>query len=130
MLRKNLSTKRFPVAEHQRFLPKYHIRRGVDFKRAYDRRCSAADGCLLIFGEENGLTHPRLGLSVSRKVGNAVARNHWKRLIREAFRLSRPKLPLGIDLVVIPRAANPPELAALLESLPRLARRIEKKLTA
>ena len=121
---------RTSLAEHRRLLPEYRIRRGLDFKRAYDRRCSAADSCLLVFGEANGLGYPRLGLSVSRKVGNAVARNRWKRLIREAFRLTRAKLPSGVDLVVIPRGTEPPELAALMESLPSLARRIEKKLTA
>jgi ribonuclease P protein component len=117
------------AAEHRRLLSEYRIRQGVDFKTAYDRRCSASDGCLLIFGAANDLPHPRFGLSVSRKVGNAVARNRWKRLIREAFRLTRAKLPSGIDLVVIPRSTKPPELAALMESLPRLARRIEKKLS-
>jgi ribonuclease P protein component len=115
--------------EHRRLLPEYRIRRGLDFKRAYDRRCSASDGCLLVFGCANDLPYPRLGLSVSRKVGNAVARNRWKRLIREAFRLTRPKLPLGIDFVIIPRGTEPPELNVLMESLPRLARRIEKKLS-
>jgi ribonuclease P protein component len=116
-------------AEHRRFLPEYHLRRGVDFKRTYDRRCSAADGILLVFGDLNGLPHSRLGLSVSRKVGNAVVRNRWKRLLREAFRLTRTKLPSGVDLIVIPRGKEPPELNALLDCLPRLARRIEKKLS-
>ena len=93
--------------DDQRFLPKYRIRRAADFQRAYRRRAAASDGPLLVFGHENGLPHPRLGVSVSRKLGGAVKRNRWKRLIREAFRLCRPRLPNGIDLVVIPRPEGP-----------------------
>ncbi len=138
----------------QRFPKECHIRRGADFQRVYRRRAIASDDRLLIFGCENGLTHPRLGLSVSRKVGGAVVRNRWKRLIREAFRLSlaasatqenpppcahgarmlrrktlkRQSLPGGIDLVVIPRPDFHPNLESLVESLPRLAGRAAKKL--
>jgi ribonuclease P protein component len=112
----------------QRFLPHYRIRRGADFQRAFRRRASVADSCIIVFGHPNGLPHPRLGLSVSRKVGGAVMRNRWKRLLREAFRLARPQLPDGIDLIVIPRAGTEPMLAALMESLARLAERLEKKL--
>lgn len=112
----------------QRFLPKYRIRRGCDFQRAYRRRLTVSDQRLLVFGCENGLAHPRLGLSVSRKLGGAVVRNRWKRLIREAFRLSRPELPEGVDLVVIPRQGVEPVLSQLLESLPRLAGRVASKL--
>lgn len=45
----------------------------------------------------------RLGLAVSRKVGNAVQRNHVKRRVRCWFRQNRPDLPAGRDLVVIAR---------------------------
>jgi ribonuclease P protein component len=112
----------------QRFLPHYRIRRAGDFQRAYRRRSSAADQCIIVFGHPNGLPHPRLGLSVSRKVGGAVVRNRWKRLLREAFRLTRPQLPAGIDLIVIPRAATEPTLASLMESLVRLAGRVARKM--
>ena len=112
----------------QRFLPKYRIRRDADFRRAYRRRAAVSDGRLLVFGYENGLLHPRLGLSVSRKLGGAVRRNRWKRLLREAFRLCRQRLPNGIDLVVIPRPGGEPKLAQLMESLPRLADRVASKL--
>jgi len=114
----------------QRFLRQYRVRRTADFQRAYGRRCGASDGLLLVFAHPNNLPHPRLGLSVSRKIGNAVVRNRWKRLIREAFRLSRAQLPTGIDLIVIPRPDKKPELAALRESLCRLAARAGQKLNA
>ena len=81
-----------------------------------------------MFGYPSGLGYPRLGLSVSRKVGGAVVRNRWKRSIREAFRQSRARLPDGVDLVVIPRPGAKPELAGLMESLVRLAARVVSKL--
>ena len=114
--------------EHHRFRPEYRIRRNADFGRVYHCRSMASDDRLLVYGCRNGLPHPRLGLSVSRKLGPAVARNRWKRLLREAFRLCRGKLPPGIDLVVIPRAGNDPELEVLMQSLPRLANKIAEKL--
>jgi ribonuclease P protein component len=113
---------------HQRFLPEYHIRRDADFQRTYGRRMSASDGCLLVFGCQNDLPYSRLGLSVSRKVGNAVIRNRWKRLLREAFRLCRQDFPAGIDVVVIPRSGNNPELQQLKQSLTALTNRIAQKL--
>ena len=111
----------------QRFLPQNRIRRGADFRRAYQRRSSAADDRIVVFAYSNGLPHPRLGVSVSRRIGGAVVRNRWKRLLREAFRLTRSQLPSGTDLVVIPRPNVVPTLASLLESLPRVAARAARK---
>ena len=105
----------------QRFLRKYRVRRPGDFQRAYRHRHTASDRLMVVFGYPNGLEYPRLGLSVSRKVGKAVVRNRWKRLLREAFRLGRQDLPAGIDLIVVARPGVEPSLSALLESLPRLA---------
>lgn len=110
----------------QRFLPRHHLRQSGDFQRAFRGRRSAAGPAILVFGCPNGLSHPRLGLSVSRRVGGAVVRNRWKRLLREAFRQTQEGLPRGIDLVVVPRGTKVPSLDELLESLVRLANRVAR----
>src|SRR5262245_37012583 len=117
-----------PLMTSQRFPTRYRLRAAEDFERVYKRRSSASDGALLVYADCNGLPHPRIGLSVSRKVGGAVTRNRWKRLLREAFRLSREELPQGVDLVAIPRVSDPPPLAALQAALVRLATRAARRL--
>jgi ribonuclease P protein component len=118
-----------PKSKIQNRLPaSYRLRRQTDFQRTYGRRVSAADGNLLVFGVENKLPHCRLGLSVSRKVGGAVLRNRWKRLIREAFRTSYSRLPQGLDLIAIPRKRGEPEFREVQQSLASLAVRIFRRL--
>jgi ribonuclease P protein component len=105
-----------------------HIRKQADFDRVYQARVYVADDVLVVNGDTNGLGRSRLGLSVSTKVGNAVVRNRWKRLIREAFRLSREQMPVGLDLVVRPQKGAVAEFHAISQSLPKLACRIGKRL--
>jgi ribonuclease P protein component len=111
-----------------RFLPKYRLRSPAEFRRVYDRGVYAADDLLVVNVCENGLEHTRLGLSVSRKVGNAVVRNRWKRVLREVFRLKRPELPPGLDLVFRPKNGVRPDFQALLAGLPKLVARVTRRL--
>ena len=116
-------------AAGQRFLRCYRIRKSAEFRAVYARRVRASDQRLIVYVLENQLDHPRLGLSVSRKVGNAVVRNRWKRLLREAFRLNVARLPQGVDLVVIPKPGLPPTLKDVETSLCGAARRAARRLT-
>ena len=111
-----------------RFRPHEHLRRPADFQAVYDRRRSAADGTLVVYARENGLGYSRVGLSVSKKFGPAVRRNRIRRLLREAFRLSKEELPVGYDLVLVPRPRDEYELNDIRNSLGRLAKQAVKKI--
>jgi ribonuclease P protein component len=112
-----------------RLLKAEHLRRPADFDRVYQRRRSASDAWLIVYGCENGLAHLRLGLSVSKAVaGIAIRRNRLRRLYREAFRLTRQEMPTGIDLVLIPRRREIPTLTQLCASLPRLVHHVALRL--
>jgi ribonuclease P protein component len=111
-----------------RFRKYEHLRRPADFRRVYERRRSVGDAILIVYACENDLPYLRLGMSVSRKMGNAVRRNRLRRLYREAFRLTRHHMPTGYDLILIPRRFEPPTLEQLKESLPRLVGQVARKL--
>jgi ribonuclease P protein component len=111
-----------------RFQKHEHLRKTKDFRLVYDRRRSVSDAWLIVYARENGLPHLRLGLSVSRKVGGAPHRNRLRRLYREAFRLTRHEMPVGLDLVLIPRRPDLPSLEELTRALPRLVRLAARKL--
>lgn len=96
----------------------------------YQTGCYAVDEVLVMHAGRNDLTHSRIGLSVSRKVGGAIVRNRWKRLIREAFRASRTEFPENLDLVVRPRRGAKPDFRSILGSLRKLANQLDEKLTA
>jgi ribonuclease P protein component len=81
------------------------LSRSAEFDRVYRHGRSVANRYLVLyaFPRELGETAPRVGLSVGRKVGGAVQRNHLKRLLREACTRHADALPAGHDIVLVAR---------------------------
>lgn len=104
------------------------IRSQGDFAEIYSARQRAGDQNLLIFAVINQLNRSRLGISVSRKNGNAPRRARKKRIIREAFRQIQHQLPRGLDLIVVPRAGVEAELKQYQLSLKRLSQKLYRRL--
>lgn len=73
------------------------------FQRLYKRGRSAVTPFLVVYCRPNGQKHNRLGITVSTKLGGAVARNRARRRLREVFRLAQPKLRRGFDVVLVAR---------------------------
>lgn len=111
---------------HHPFPKQLRLLKGTDFDAVFSARISVGDGVLVMHVRPNGLGHPRLGMAVSRKVGNAVRRNRWKRLLREVFRLAQHDLP-ALDVVVLPRMRDEPTFEKLDGSLRGLVHRANKK---
>lgn len=79
------------------------IRNRRDFQIVYDRGVRRGSEHFVVVFLENTSGTKRLGITVSKKVGNAVKRNRIKRLVREFFRLNKARLPGAGDIVVIAR---------------------------
>jgi ribonuclease P protein component len=89
------------LVEKKTFTKRDRIRNKSDFERLRKSGAKSSDDAFLTVILENDLGYSRLGLAVPKRIGNAVARNRIKRLIREAFRLNRDSLPGSIDLLVV-----------------------------
>ena len=74
-----------------------------DFKNVYSRGKSYANKYLVMYVLENGTDRNRLGISVSKKVGNSVVRHRLTRLVRESYRLHEDMFNSGLDIVVVAR---------------------------
>ena len=78
----------------------HRLRSKLDFARVFDARVREHRGPVTLYALPNDLPHPRLGISMSRKVGTAARRNRIKRLLRESFRLMQHDFPQGYDLLI------------------------------
>ena len=74
-----------------------------DFQKVYKSGKSFANKYLVMYVLENGTDQNRLGISVSKKVGNSVVRHRVKRLIKESYRLHEGIFNSGLDIVIIAR---------------------------
>ena len=74
-----------------------------EFRSVYENGKSAANGLLVIYALATGGDEKRLGISVSKKVGNSVVRHRITRIIRECFIAAKPFIKPGYSLVVVAR---------------------------
>ncbi|CAG9622879.1 ribonuclease P protein component [Sutcliffiella rhizosphaerae] len=102
------------------------IKKNKDFQHVFQKGKSMANRQFVIYAvKQEGQSEFRVGLSVSKKIGNAVTRNRIKRLIREAIHELKDRLPVGIDLVVI---ARKPTAEMSLEEVKSSLQHVIKKL--
>ncbi len=81
------------------------IKKTAQFQKVDRQGKSYANKYLVMYVLENSVDERRLGISVSKKVGNSVVRHRITRLIRESYRLHKELFSSGLDIVVIARAS-------------------------
>ena len=86
-----------------RFTWKERLHKKKEFQKVFDEGKVFNNEQIKVFALLNNSPVSRLGLVVGRKFGNAVKRNRFKRIFREAYRLNKNLLQNGIDLIILPR---------------------------
>lgn len=81
----------------------YRVKKEKEFSRVYHEGASVANRQFVLYHLPNDQSHFRLGLSVGKKIGNAVTRNYVKRRIRRSFQELADQLPKDRDIIVIAR---------------------------
>lgn len=89
---------------NQRFTWKERLRKRKEFQRVFDEGRIFNNEQVKVYALLNNSSISRLGLVVGKKFGNAVKRNRFKRIFREAYRLNKNLLENGVDLIIIPRS--------------------------
>ena len=79
------------------------IKKNSDFQKVYKTGKSYADRLLVMYVMNTDREDTRIGISVSKKVGNSVVRHHITRLLRESYRLNKDRVKTGLDIVVVAR---------------------------
>lgn len=79
------------------------LKKNHQFRFVYQSGKSYANKYLVMYVKENGLGRNRIGISVSKKVGNSVVRHHVTRLVRESYRLQEKIFNSGLDIVIVAR---------------------------
>jgi ribonuclease P protein component len=105
----------------------YRVKSEKDFQKVFQTRQSVANRAFIIYQlEKPNQKHFRVGLSVGKKIGNAVVRNRVKRLLRVAVQQLDPKLPATLDFIIIARpgvdALSQQEVLSNLEHVLKLAK--------
>ena len=80
------------------------LKKNKDFQNVYRKGKSYANRYFVMYVLKNETNQNRLGISVSKKVGNSVIRHHLTRLVRESYRLHEDMFNSGLDIVVIARS--------------------------
>ena len=134
--RKRMSTKngRKVLARRRRDLSvekAYRIKRNSEFQKIYKKGKSVANRQFVVYTLNNEYEHFRLGISVSKKIGNAVTRNRIKRAIRENFKVHKQDM-ISKDIIVIARqpAKNMStlEIQGSLEHVLKIAKVFNKRI--
>jgi len=112
----------------QRADKRFRVTAQKDIARLFKTGRRASDGAITLYAVANGSTDGRCraGVAVSKRHGNAVARNRIKRLCREAFRLARAELAGGWDFMIIPRVGADLTTAGVGRSIRSLAGRLTR----
>lgn len=79
------------------------LKKNYEFRRLYSKGKSAATPLLVVYCRKNGRNYNQIGITVSKKLGNAVQRNRIRRRLKEIYRTGEERFAPGYDMVVVAR---------------------------
>lgn len=82
---------------------RYRLRNNREFKKVYNKGKNFWNRNLILYKNENKLEVSRLGITITKKFGNAVVRNRAKRRLKEIYRLYLYRIKDGYDIIIIPK---------------------------